>query len=190
VAETFSQMFCSIAPCAVGGRVVAGQRLQNCLVNVTDTKLIIVQAPERLVASMLCTEVKIITPLAVRKIGTAVVLRMPLSPLFAVEFDGVYRRQRMYAEGKTSLLRQLFSIRDITRLPEAMRLGRQLASDFSAALLAAGAIDKRDAALQVAREGASQLRSMTHGCGSPDGTWRLAAEVPLYGQGFCLICPV
>ena len=132
MAVTFSQQFCSLARCGAGGRIVAGRRARNCLVQVADGKLVIVMAPSVLLARVPAPMVEILTPPALRKIGTSVVLwlgGLDGAPLFAVEFDTVYRR-----------MRRLSGVRDITALPQAMRLGRELAREFTAALLTAGAV--------------------------------------------------
>lgn len=152
MAEAFSQQFCSVAPCGAGGRIITGQRLQNCLVQVADGELTLVQAPAKLVARTPASAVRIVTPPAIRKIGTAIILQVG-DDLLAVEFDGVYRRQQSHAKSTakrrspvTNALRQIFSINDITSAPKAMRLGRKLASECTAALLAAGAVDMADTA--------------------------------------------
>jgi hypothetical protein len=144
----FSQMFCSLAPCGVGGRVVTGQRMRNCLVQVADGELTLIQAPSTLVAKTPAAAVEIVTPRTLRKVGTGVILLLD-GKLLAVEFDIVYRLQQEYARkprsGAAALigaLRQVFSVSDITSLPKSMRLGRQLTSEFIAALLAAGAVDR------------------------------------------------
>jgi hypothetical protein len=148
MAGAFSQMFCSLAPCGVGGRIVTGQRMRNCLVQVADGELTLLQAPSTLVARAPATLVEIVTPRTLRKVGSAVVLLLD-GRLLAVEFDGVYRRQREYARKRASgmtavirTLRRTFSVGDITDLPKSMRLARQLTSEFTTALLAAGAIDR------------------------------------------------
>jgi hypothetical protein len=144
----FSQMFCSLAPCGAGGRIVTGQRMRNCLVQVADGELTLIQAPSTLVAKTPAAAVEIVTPGTLRKVGTGVILLLD-GRLLAVEFDMVYRHQQEYARkprsGAAALLgtlRQAFSVSDITHLPKAMRLGRQLTSEFSTALVAAGAIDR------------------------------------------------
>ena len=148
VTASFSQMFCSLAPCGAGGRIVAGQRMRNCLVQVADGELALIEAPSTLVAKTPAGAVEIVTPGTLRKVGTGVILLLD-GKLLAVEFDMVYRRQQEYAKkprsGAAALLgalRQTFSVSDITNLPKAMRLGRQLTSEFSTALIAAGAIDR------------------------------------------------
>ena len=148
VTASFSQMFCSLAPCGAGGRIVAGQRMRNCLVQVADGELTLIQAPSTLVAKTPAAAVEIVTPGTLRKVGTAVILLLD-GRLLAVEFDMVYRRQQEYAKkprsGAAALLgalRQAFSVSDITSVPKAMRLGRQLTSEFSTALVAAGATDR------------------------------------------------
>jgi hypothetical protein len=145
---TFSQMFCSLAPCGAGGRIVTGQRMHNCLVQVADGELTLIQAPSTVVAKMPAAAIEIVTPRTLRKVGTGVILLLD-GGLLAVEFDVVYRRQQEYARkppsGAAALIRALrrtFNVSDITNLPRAMRLGRQLTSEFSAALVAAGAADR------------------------------------------------
>jgi hypothetical protein len=154
VAETFSQQFCSLARCGAGGRIVAGPRARNCLVQVADGKLVIIMAPSVLLARVPAPMVEILTPPALRKIGTSVVLwlgGLDGAPLFAVEFDTVYRRQRAWARRVAAdqesglralggVVRRLSGVSDITALPQAMRLGRELAREFTIALLTAGAV--------------------------------------------------
>ena len=98
--------------------------------------------------------VEIVTPPTLRKIGTSVILwlgGLDGAPLFAVEFDTVYRRQRACARraaanGQSGFralggaVRRFLGVSDITTLPQAVRLGRELAREFTAALLAAGAV--------------------------------------------------
>ncbi len=144
----FSQMFCSLAPCGAGGRIVTGQRMPNCLVQIANDELTLLQAPSALVAKTSVAAVEIVTPRALRKVGTTVILQLD-GRLLAVEFDMVYRRQQEYARkprsgtaARLGTFKRAFSFSDITSLPKAMRLGRQLASEFSTALVAAGASDR------------------------------------------------
>jgi hypothetical protein len=140
MAETFSQQFCTLVPCRAGGRIAVGRRARNCLVQVADGQLVIVMAPSVLLARVPAPMVEIVTPPAQRKIGTSVILwlgGLDGAPLFAVEFDTVYRAQQ--ARARRGLIRQFFGVSDITTAPHAMRLGRELASEFTAALLTAGA---------------------------------------------------
>jgi hypothetical protein len=159
VAETFSQQFCSLARCGAGGRIVAGRRARNCLVQVDDGQLVIVMAPSVLLARVPAPMVEIRTPPALGKIGTSVVLwlgGLDGAPLFAVEFDPVHRRQRAFdrraaADSESGfralggVLRRLSGVSDITALPQAMRLGRELAGEFTTALLTAGAVSRAKA---------------------------------------------
>lgn len=144
MAETFSQQFCSLAPCGAGGRITTGARMRNCLVQVRDGELTLIQAPATLVAKVPAAAVEIVTPATLRKIGTAVILKLD-SRLLAVEFDGVYRRQQAHASDRKptlgTVVARAFSLRDITSLRKSMRLGRELSSEFTAALMAAGAGD-------------------------------------------------
>jgi hypothetical protein len=140
MAEAFSQQFCSVAPCGAGGRIVTGQRLHNCLVQVADGELTLIQAPSTLVAQVPVAGVEIVTPPTLRKVGTGVIIKVD-GKLLAVEFDVVYRRQQAHAGRRRSWLSRFFGISDMTTLPKAMRLGRQLGREFIAALLAAGAAD-------------------------------------------------
>lgn len=96
MAETFSQEFCSVAPCGTGGRIVTGARLRNCLVKVADGELVLIQAPSPLVVRAPAAGVEIVTPPGLRKVGTVVIIGVS-GKLLAVEFDGVYRRQQAYA---------------------------------------------------------------------------------------------
>lgn len=141
--KAFSQQFCTLAPCGAGGRILAGARMPDCLVEVTDGELTLIQAPATLVARTPAAAVRIVTPSAVRKIGTAVILKLN-AKLLAVEFDMVYRRQQEHGKPGTStaakVARNLLSLSDITSAPKAMRLARELARDFTAALVTAGAV--------------------------------------------------
>jgi hypothetical protein len=159
VAGTFSQQFCTLVPCRAGGRIAAGRRAQNCLVQVADGQLVIVMAPAVLLARVPAHMVEIVTPPALRKIGTSVVLwlgGLDGAPLFAVEFDTVYRSRQARARrtaadpqsrsrAPAGLIRQFFRVSDITTLPQAMHLGRELAREFTTALLTAGAVSHADA---------------------------------------------
>ncbi len=154
MAETFSQQFCSLARCGAGGRVVTGRRARNCLVQVAGGELIIIMAPSVLLARVPAPMVEIVTPPTLRKIGTSVILwlgGLDGAPLFAVEFDTVYRGQRAHARraaanGQSGFralggaVRRFLGVSDITTLQEAMRRGRELAREFTAALLTAGAV--------------------------------------------------
>ena len=145
MAGTFSQQFCSLAPCGAGGRVTTGARMHNCLVEVRDGELSLIQAPATLVTKVPAAAVEIVTPATLRRIGTAVVVKLD-GRLLAVEFDGVYRRQRAHAHGRKpslgTVVARAFSLSDITSLRKSIRLGRELSSDFTAALVAAGARDR------------------------------------------------
>jgi hypothetical protein len=158
VAETFSRQFCSLVRCGAGGRIVAGPRARNCLVQVADGMLVIIKAPSVLLARVPAPMVEIRTPPAQRKIGTSVVLwlgGLDGAPLFAVEFDPVYRRQRAWdrraaapESGFRALggaVRRWPGVSDITALPQGMRLGRELAREFTTALLTAGAVSHAEA---------------------------------------------
>lgn len=144
-AESFSQQFCSLAPCGAGGRVTTGARMRNCLVQVSDGELTVIQAPATLVAKVPAASVEIVTPPALRKIGTAVILKLD-GKMLAVEFDAVYRRQRARANGRKrslgSAVARTFSLRDIASLGKSMRFARELSGKFTAALAAAGAGDR------------------------------------------------
>src|ERR1017187_94125 len=74
MAETFSQQFCSLVRCGAGGRIVAGRRVRNCLVQVAGGELVLVMAPSVLLARVPASMVEIVTPPALRKVGTSVVL--------------------------------------------------------------------------------------------------------------------
>lgn len=141
--ETFSQQFCTLAPCGAGGRILTGARMPNCLVEVADSELTLIQAPATLVAKTPVAAVRIVTPPALRKVGTGVILNLD-GKLLAVEFDRVYRRQLGYGKPRKStavkIARNFFSLNDITTLPKSMRLARALTRDFTAALVAAGAV--------------------------------------------------
>jgi hypothetical protein len=147
---TFAQEFCSVAPCGAGGRIVTGSRLRNCLVQVADGQLTVTQAPAIPVLNIPAAGIRIVTPPTLRKIGTGVIVQTG-DQLLAVEFDTVYRRQQDYdrqqAEAaKPAIVRWLsavarvFSLSDITSLRRSIRLARRLTGEFTAALLAYGAV--------------------------------------------------
>lgn len=131
--ETFRQEFCSVVPCTAGGRMIAGQRVHNCLVQVKDGELILGQIPGVLVAQTPVARVQIATPPALRKIGTAVVVRLDDGELLAVEFDGVYRLQQRRGKPR-GFLREVFSLDPLTTIGKGTSMARQLARDFVAAV--------------------------------------------------------
>jgi hypothetical protein len=156
MAEIFSQQFCTLAPSGAGGRLIAGDRMPNCLVQVADGELTFTQAPEALVAKVPAASVEIVTPSTLRKLGTAVIVKFD-GRLLAVEFDMVYRRQRQQAKeqqatqeqqakaGKRTLstaVASVFTLSDVASLPKSMRLARELSREFTTALVAAGAADR------------------------------------------------
>jgi hypothetical protein len=109
-AGTFSQQFCSLARCGAGGRIVTGRQARNCLVQVAGGELVIVMAPAVLLARVPASMVEIITPPGLRTVGTSVVLwlgGLDGAPLFAVEFDTVYRGQRACARRAAVLAPEL-----------------------------------------------------------------------------------
>jgi len=96
--ETFSQQYCTLEPCGAGGYVVTGARMHNCLVKVADEKLTMIQAPSIRVARVPVSLVRIVTPDALRKIGTSVLLQLD-GKLLNVDFGMVYRRQQRQQRG-------------------------------------------------------------------------------------------
>jgi hypothetical protein len=147
VSEVFRQEFCSVVPCTAGGRIIAGQRVRNCVVQVKDGELVLGQVPGILVAQAPVAQVQIVTPPTLRKIGTAVVVRLDDGELLAVEFDGVYRRQQQRGKPR-GFLREVFSLDTLTTIGKSTRLGRQLSRAFAAALVMAGAMDKSGATMR------------------------------------------
>jgi hypothetical protein len=119
--------------------------MYNCLVQVRDGELTLIQAPETLVAKVPAAAVEIVTPPTLRKVGTAVILNLD-GRLLAVEFDGVYRREQAHASDRKpslgTVVARVFSLSDITSLRKSLRLGRELSSEFTTALVAAGAGDR------------------------------------------------
>jgi hypothetical protein len=139
---TFSQQYCTLEPCGARGYVVTGARMHNCLVKVADGELTMIQAPSIRVAKVPAASVRIVTPPAMAKIGTSVVLQLD-GKLLNVDFGLVYRRQQARARKRRSLAvefaRRLLAFRNFTTLPNGIPLARELAREFTAALTAAGA---------------------------------------------------
>lgn len=142
---TFSQQYCTLEPCGAGGYVVMGARMHNCLVKVADGELTMIQAPSIRVAKVPAASVRIVTPAALAKIGTSVLLQVD-GKLLNVDFGMVRRRQQARARKRRSPIaafaRDLFSFRNFTTLPNGIPLAMELAREFTAALTAAGAADE------------------------------------------------
>ena len=140
--ETFSQQYCTLEPCGAGGYVVTGARMHNCLVKVADGELTMIQAPSIRVARVPVSSVRVVTPDALRKIGTSVLLQLD-GKLLNVDFGMVYRRQQARARKRrppvAEFARNLFAFRNFTTLPGGITVARELAREFTAALAAAGA---------------------------------------------------
>jgi hypothetical protein len=143
--ETFSQQYCTLEPCGAGGYVVKGARMHNCLVKVANGELTMIQAPSIRVAKVPVPSVRIVTPDALAKIGTSVLLQVD-GKLLNVDFGMVYRRQQARARKRRSpvveFARNLFAFRNFTTLPNGIPLARELARGFTAALTAAGATNE------------------------------------------------
>lgn len=137
--ETFAQELCSVAPCRAGGWVISGAgRIAPCTVRVSDGELTIVHPPGKLLLERPASELGITSPVSRR---FAFVILQVDGELLAVEFDFVYRRKKLRGSRQHGILRTLqavFLASSLTYIP-AMRLGRRLAAEFAAALLAAGA---------------------------------------------------
>jgi hypothetical protein len=109
---------------------------------VAGDALEITHQPGRLLLKVPASEVEILSPM-LRRLAEVVVLRVK-GELVAVEFDFVYRRKRFLSSRQRGFLlamRAVFLASSITYLP-AVRLGRRLAAEFTAALVAAGAREK------------------------------------------------
>jgi hypothetical protein len=145
VGETFAQELCSVAPCRVGGWVITGAgRIAPCTLRVSEGELTIVHPPGRLLLERPASELEITSPV-LRKFAS-VILQVD-GELLAVEFDFVYRRKMLLRSRQHGILRAIqavFIASTITYIP-AMRLGRRLAAEFAAALLAAGAREAKAA---------------------------------------------
>lgn len=143
--ETFSQQYCTLEPCGAGGYVVTGARMHNCLIKVADGELTMIQAPSIRVAKVPVPSVRIVTPKALAKIGTSVVLQLD-GKLLNVDFAMVYRRQQARARKRRSPAAEfagnLFAFRNFTTLANGIPLARELAHEFTAALIVAGATDE------------------------------------------------
>lgn len=138
VGEAFAEEFCSVAPCRAGGWVITGsRRLAPCLVRVADGELTIDRGSFVLRAA--ASDLEIVSPV-LRRLAYVVILRVN-GEMFAVEFGDVYLRKKMSSgrrRGILWVLRGVFFASSIFFIPGA-RLGRRLAAEFTAALLAAGA---------------------------------------------------
>lgn len=104
-------------------------KLAPCLVQVASGTLTI-QAPGQAVAGAPAAGVAIVTPAAVGRIGTVVVIRVDGRRL-SVAFDMVYSRRHPGGAFST-----------FTGAGKGMRLGHELARAFATALRAAGAADE------------------------------------------------
>jgi hypothetical protein len=139
---TFSQEFCTIVPSTAGGWLVAGERIRNCVVRVQDGDLFIGQVPGKLIAQVPAQTVQIMTPGALRKIGTAVSVRLSDGQLLSVDFGFAHLTQRNLNKHR-GFLAQVFNFDSITQVRKGTRLGRQLCDQFRTALIHAGATDGR-----------------------------------------------
>ena len=147
MSEAFSQQFCTVVPVSEKG-LVAGSRVTPCLVKVDDAELTIIAAPATLIARVPVCGLEICTPALMRKIGTGTAVRIE-GAMVGITFDMVYTRQKdrgARQEGGPALAARLalrvVSIATFADGRHGFRHGRQLAREFKAALLAAGAIDK------------------------------------------------
>ena len=110
--------------------VRTGGKIAPCLVRVADGTLTIIQAPAVPVAEAPASDLAIVTPPMIARIGTAAVIRID-GRLLSVGFDMVHSYQG--GGGPFSA---------ITGVRKGMRLGRELAAAFTGALRAAGAADE------------------------------------------------
>lgn len=147
MSEAFSQQFCTVVPVSERG-LVAGSRVTPCLVKVDDGELAIIAAPATLIARVPVSGLEVCTPALMRKIGTGTAVRIE-GAMVGVTFDMVYARQKAHAARQDGgpafaarLATRMVSIATFADARHGFRHGRQLARDFKAALLAAGAIDK------------------------------------------------
>jgi hypothetical protein len=143
VAEDASAVYKAVAG---GGTVVtdildAGDAAAQTAAKAADVQMV-PKMLEEMKQVVSVRPVEIVTPPTLRRIGTAVVLKLD-GRLLAVEFDGVYRRQRARANGRKptlgAVVARAFSLGDVTSLRKSMRLGRELSGDFTTALVAVGA---------------------------------------------------
>jgi hypothetical protein len=145
VGETFNQENCSVAPCRASGLIISGaSRIQPCTVRVADGELTIIHQGGKPLVRLPARAVEIASP-GLRNV--ALVILRANGELLAVEFDFVYRRNKLLGSRQRGILRTVqavFLASVITDIP-AMRLGRQLAAEFTAALLADGAREKNAA---------------------------------------------
>jgi hypothetical protein len=117
------------------------RRVAPCLVRVADGELT-VHVRGSLLLRLPASELEIVSPM-LRRLARVVILRAN-GGLLAVEFDFVYRREKILSSRQRGILRALqavFLASSITYLP-AWRLGHRLTAEFTAALLAAGAHQK------------------------------------------------
>ncbi len=161
MSEAFSQQFCTIAPVSQSG-LVAGSQVSPCLVTVAGADLTIIASPATLIARVPVAGLEICTPALMRKIGTGAAVRIE-GAMVGVTFDMVYARQKHHdAKQKGGPASAHFAMRVVSIVTfadarHAVRHGRQLARDFKAALLAAGATDKTGKS--VARQATLDSRS-------------------------------
>jgi hypothetical protein len=140
MSETFAQEFCSVAPCRASGWVITGAgRVAPCLARVADGELTIVHQQGTVVLKLPASELEIISPV-LRRLAQIVILRAN-GELLAVEFDFVYQRKKFLSSRQRGILhavQAVFLASGITYLP-ARRLGHRLATEFTTALIEAGA---------------------------------------------------
>lgn len=122
-----------------------GVKIRSCLVEVADGVLTIVAAPDNVLCHWSIAGLEIASPPILAKIGTGVALRFG-DQLISVNFDTVVTgRKANAARSKGMLARVLFFVGYACGAGVAygiggIRVGRQLAREFTAALLAEGAI--------------------------------------------------
>jgi hypothetical protein len=111
---------------------------------VADGELTIVHQRGDVVLKMPARELEITSPM-LRRFG--IVILRANGKLLAVEFDFVYQRKKILSSRQRGILytvQAVFLASSITDIP-ARRLGHRLATEFTAALLAAGAHEKNPA---------------------------------------------
>jgi hypothetical protein len=143
MSEAFSQELCSMEPFKDSIRwVVSRPRTAPCTVRVADGELTIIQEPGEPVVRVPTAGLEIVTPRRLRKLEAGVVLQIGGKPV-AVMFDLVSGRQQLRAAGqagKGALIGQVTKAAANTR--GNLGLARQITAQFTAALLAGGAIDR------------------------------------------------
>ena len=132
----FSQQFCEVSRVDANGNMQPGLPGVDFLVRIVGGCLTVIEIPVIPVFSVPADEVQITTPRWQRKIGTGSTLRLA-GQLWSVEFVRVHRAEVTHAD-RGGFLRMMFAAGTARK---AVHRGREINARFTAALLAAGAVD-------------------------------------------------